>query len=73
MTAIANKATLTSTRMIAMALPSAPDPFVLGDPAPDHAEDQLARPHRALERERDHEADVDQPRELVRAIRHRSK
>ena len=55
MPAIANKATLTSTRMIAIALPSAPEPFSSRDLAADQPKDQLAAPDRALQREGDDE------------------
>ena len=60
MTAIANRAMLTSTRITAIALPSVGLAGLVADPAADHAEDQLARPHRALEREGDDEQDVGQ-------------
>ena len=66
MIAIANKATLTSTRMIAVALPSAVSARSSPTRRAISAEDQLARPDRALEREGDDEDDVDQ---MLRARR----
>ena len=55
MIAIANTATLTSTRMIEAALPSVDSRGILADAPADHAEDQLARPDRALQRKGDDE------------------
>ncbi len=43
-------------------------PVLLGDAAADQSEDQLAAPDRALEREGDGEADVDQMRRAVRQV-----
>ena len=69
--AIANSATLTSTRMIAIALPSVDLAWIVADAAADHADDQFARPDRRLQRGGDDEQYVGEAGELRPARRHR--
>ena len=66
MIAMANTATLTSTRISDMALPSVDAPGSSPTRPADHADDDLARPDRGLQGSGDDEQDVGQASQLGR-------
>ena len=69
MIAIANRATLTSTRMTDARIAERAFAGLVADLAADDAHDQLARPDRALERGGDDEDDVEQAPDPLAAAR----